>query len=101
MSAENSSPAAADAVATEQAADTRAAGQSELISEAATPPAAAGRTLHQRSSGIRRVPRPRLTGLLDSPIRNLTFGVLYILLVMALATAAYIAVGWSFRDAIW
>jgi voltage-gated potassium channel Kch len=101
MSAENSSPEAADAVATEQAADARAAGQSELISEAAPPAAAAGRTLRQRSSGIRRVPRPRLTGLLDSPIRNLTFGVLYILLVMALATAAYIAVGWSFRDAIY
>jgi voltage-gated potassium channel Kch len=101
MSAENSSPETAGAVAAEQAAGARSAEQPELVSEAAHAPAPAGRTLRQRSSGIRRVPRPRMTGLLDSPIRNLTFGLLYIFLVMALATAAYVAVGWSFRDAIY
>jgi voltage-gated potassium channel Kch len=42
-----------------------------------------------------------MTGLLDSPVRNLVVGVAYTITVMALATAAYIAVGWSFRDAIY
>ena len=50
---------------------------------------------------IRRVPKPRMTGLLDSPVRNLTFGVAYTVTVMMIATAAYMAVGWSFRDAIY
>ena len=50
---------------------------------------------------IRRVPKPRMTGLLDSPVRNLTVGVAYTLAVMMLATAAYMAAGWSFRDAIY
>jgi voltage-gated potassium channel len=54
-----------------------------------------------RSGGIRRVPKPRLTGLLDSPVRNLTFGMIYVVMVMVLATAAYMAAGWSFRDAIY
>jgi Trk K+ transport system NAD-binding subunit len=54
-----------------------------------------------RSGSIRRVPKPRLTGLLDSPVRNLTFGMIYVVMVMVLATAAYIAAGWSFRDAIY
>lgn len=42
-----------------------------------------------------------MTGLLDSPVRNLTFGSLYVITVMVLATAAYMSVGWSFRDAIY
>ena len=42
-----------------------------------------------------------MTGLLDSPVRNLTFGSLYVVLVMVLATGAYMSVGWSFRDAIY
>jgi voltage-gated potassium channel len=42
-----------------------------------------------------------MTGLLDSPVRNLVGGISYTLTVMALATAAYMAVGWSFRDAIY
>jgi voltage-gated potassium channel len=50
---------------------------------------------------IRRVPKPRMTGLLDSPVRNLTVGVAYTVTVMILATAAYMAVGWSFRDAVY
>jgi voltage-gated potassium channel len=64
----------------------------------------------QRSTGrlpslkphqIRRVPKPRMTGLLDSPIRNLTVGVAYTVTVMIVATVAYMAAGWSFRDAIY
>jgi len=62
----------------------------------AAPPTSAPR---HRPRGVRRVPKPRLTGLLDSPVRNLTLGILYVALVMVLATAAYMAAGWSFRDA--
>lgn len=54
-----------------------------------------------RPGGVRRVPKPRLTGLLDSPVRNLTFGMIYVALVMVLATLAYMAAGWSFRDAVY
>ena len=50
---------------------------------------------------IRRVPKPRMTGLLDSPVRNLSVGVAYTLTVMILATAAYMAAGWNFRDAVY
>jgi voltage-gated potassium channel len=50
---------------------------------------------------IRRVPKPRMTGLLDSPIRNLSVGVAYTVTVMIVATAAYMAAGWSFRDAVY
>jgi voltage-gated potassium channel len=53
------------------------------------------------SRAIRRVPKPRMTGLLDSPVRNLTAGVAYTITVMIVATAAYMATGWSFRDAIY
>ncbi len=42
-----------------------------------------------------------MTGLLDSPVRNLTVGMAYMIAVMILATIAYMAVGWSFRDAIY
>jgi voltage-gated potassium channel len=55
----------------------------------------------RQSRPIRRVPKPRMTGLLDSPVRNLTVGVIYTLVVMAAATIAYMAVGWSFRDALY
>jgi Trk K+ transport system NAD-binding subunit len=50
---------------------------------------------------IRRVPRPKTTGAFDSPVRNLTAGIAYIIVVMILATTAYMAEGWSFRDAIY
>jgi voltage-gated potassium channel len=50
---------------------------------------------------IRRVPKPRMTGLFDSPVRNLTVGVAYTITVMIVATVAYMRVGWSFRDAIY
>jgi len=59
----------------------------------------ATRELRPRPRQIRRVPKPKLTGLLDSPVRNLTAGVAYTVTVMVLATAAYMAAGWSFRDA--
>jgi voltage-gated potassium channel Kch len=59
------------------------------------------RQLRSRPRPIRRVPKPRMTGLLDSPIRNLTVGVAYTVTVMVLATGGYMAVGWSFRDAIY
>jgi voltage-gated potassium channel len=55
----------------------------------------------RRRRPIRRVPKPKITGLFDSPVRNLTAGVTYTIAVMALATAAYMAVGWSFRDAFY
>jgi Trk K+ transport system NAD-binding subunit len=69
--------------------------------DAAPPAPAAPVGPRPRSGGIRRVPKPRLTGLLDSPVRNLTLGMIYVVLVMVVATAAYMAVGWSFRDAIY
>jgi voltage-gated potassium channel len=64
-------------------------------SKPSTPP------MRGRPGGIRRVPKPRMTGLLDSPIRNLTFGVIYVVVVMVLATLSYMVVGWSFRDALY
>jgi voltage-gated potassium channel len=39
--------------------------------------------------------------LLGSPLRNLAFGVLYMLVVMALAVVAYVAAGWRFGDALY
>jgi voltage-gated potassium channel len=61
----------------------------------------AGRLPRLKPHQIRRVPKPRMTGLLDSPIRNLGFGVAYTVIVMIVATVAYMAAGWSFRDAIY
>jgi voltage-gated potassium channel len=55
----------------------------------------------RRTRPIRRVSKPRTTGLLDSPVRNLTVGIAYTIAVMVLATAAYMAVGWSLRDAVY
>jgi len=42
-----------------------------------------------------------MTGLFDSPVRNLGIGVGFTLIVMVAATAAYMSQGWSFRDAIY
>ena len=61
----------------------------------------AGRLPRLKPHQIRRVPKPRMTGLLDSPIRNLSVGVAYTVTVMVVATVAYMAAGWSFRDAIY
>jgi voltage-gated potassium channel len=54
-----------------------------------------------RRRTVRRVSRPNTSGVFDSPVRNLFVGVAFTLVVMALATAAYMAAGWSFRDAIY
>jgi voltage-gated potassium channel len=54
-----------------------------------------------KSRPVRRVPKPRLTGRLDSPVHNLVLGVAYTVSVMICATTAYIANGWSFRDAFY
>jgi voltage-gated potassium channel len=40
-------------------------------------------------------------GLLGSPVRNLVFGVLYMLMVMALAVVSYVLAGWRFGDALY
>jgi voltage-gated potassium channel len=61
----------------------------------------AARVPRLKPQPIRRVPKPRMTGLLDSPVRNLSVGVAYTLSVMLIATVAYMAVGWSFRDALY
>jgi voltage-gated potassium channel len=64
--------------------------------ESVVPPAAGRKPLP-----IRRVPRPNLTGPLDSPVRNLIMGVAFTITVMILATIAYMSTGWSFRDALY
>jgi voltage-gated potassium channel len=64
-------------------------------------PVPTARAPRARPRAIRRVPKPRMTGLLDSPVRNLTAGVTYTLTVMIIATIAYMAAGWSFRDALY
>lgn len=103
MSATDRSPqpsesAAADADgARSDPASVALAPTTEAVASTPAPPVS-GR---HRPGGIRRVPKPRMTGLLDSPVRNLTFGAIYVLVVMVLATTAYMAVGWSFRDAIY
>jgi voltage-gated potassium channel len=73
-------------------------GDGDSVSPAPAVPAAGPRP---RSGGIRRVPKPRLTGLLDSPGRNLTLGMIFVATVMVSATVAYMAAGWSFRDAVY
>jgi voltage-gated potassium channel len=54
-----------------------------------------------RRRTVRRVSRPRTSGVFDSPVRNLAGGVIFTLIVMMLATAAYMSAGWSFKDAIY
>jgi hypothetical protein len=39
--------------------------------------------------------------LLGSPFRNLAFGVIYMLVVMAAAVGAYVGAGWSLGDAVY
>jgi len=39
--------------------------------------------------------------LLGSPLRNLVFGVLYMVMVMTGSVVAYLRVGWSFSDAVY
>ncbi|MBV8513337.1 MAG: potassium channel protein [Xanthobacteraceae bacterium] len=42
-----------------------------------------------------------MSGPFDSPVRNLSVGVAYTVTVMILGMAAYMAAGWSFRDALY
>jgi voltage-gated potassium channel len=42
-----------------------------------------------------------MTGLLDSPVRNLIVGISFTITVMIAATVAYMTVGWNFRDALY
>lgn len=49
----------------------------------------------------RRVLPARPGGFLASPSRNLVGGLLYMLVVMGLATAGYVATGWSLGDALY
>ena len=39
--------------------------------------------------------------LFRPPLRNLSFAVIYMMVIFALATASYMAVGWSFDDALY
>src|SRR5271154_6996676 len=39
--------------------------------------------------------------LFRPPLRNLTFSVIYMMVIFALATVGYMAVGWSFDDAFY
>ncbi len=70
---------------------------------AANPPAAlpAAPAPRRKPAPVRRVPKPRMTGLLDSPVRKIIVGVAFMVMVMIGATAGYMAAGWSFRDAIY
>jgi hypothetical protein len=61
----------------------------------------AGARSGSKRQPIRRVSKPRLTGAFDSPVRNLIAGVAFTLSVMTAATAAYMNLGWSFRDAFY
>ncbi len=54
-----------------------------------------------RHRPIRRAPPPNLAGFFDSPQRNLAGGLIFILLIAAAATAAYMSQGWSLRDAFY
>jgi hypothetical protein len=59
------------------------------------------RPVRGRPQPIRRVPKPKMTGLLDSPVRNLTAGVLYTITIIIIGTIAYMAAGWSLKDAFY
>ena len=82
---------ASEPIATESSAEA----PSNLSEQPPTPRAV------RRPAPIRRVPKPRMRGLFDSPHRNLIFGVAYTITVMILGTVAYLAAGWSLRDAFY
>lgn len=48
-----------------------------------------------------RLTPPAQAGLLASPARNLILGLIYMAVVMTLATIAYVAAGWSLGDAVY
>jgi hypothetical protein len=60
-----------------------------------------GAQIARQPQQIRRVPKPRMSGFFDSPHRNLIVGVIYTPTVMVLGVVAYMAVGWSLRDAVY
>ena len=103
MSAEDTSPSTSDEIVS--APPRGVGGENDgtiAIERQPTPRAPRDVPPRSRAGGIRRVPKPRMTGLLDSPIRNLTFGILYVVAISALGTIAYMRFGhWSFRDAIY
>jgi voltage-gated potassium channel Kch len=66
-----------------------------------SPAFAATATARAKAQPVRRVPKPKLTGRLDSPVHNLVLGVAYTASVMICATIAYMTNGWSFRDAFY
>jgi voltage-gated potassium channel Kch len=82
------------------ASDMAAAGVSAAPTAAAARPQAEP-TPRRKPQPVRRVPKPRMTGLLDSPVQNILVGVAFMVTVMIGATAGYMALGWSFRDAIY
>lgn len=55
---------------------------------------------HRALHALRLTSRPG-SGLLASPARNLILGLIYMAVVMAIATAAYVAAGWSLGDALY
>jgi voltage-gated potassium channel len=75
---------------------------SEVSTEEATDLPAEPQTARAKRgkrSAVRRVPKPKVSGLLDSPGRTLILGVAYTFLVMVLGVVAYMGQGWSLRDA--
>ena len=82
-------PESGDPASTEESSDDR---------PAESPPA---RPVRTRPRPIRRVPNPRMSGLLDSPVRNLRYGALYTIAISLIGIAAYMSVGWNFRDALY
>jgi voltage-gated potassium channel len=94
----------ADAMTEQQIPEDSAADTSTNASAATSGPAPGPARVAgtgRRALPIRRVPKPRLSGALDSPVRNLIVGVTFTVCVMIAATAAYVAEGWSFRDALY
>ncbi len=53
-----------------------------------------------RASSHRQAGRPS-TGLLGSPVRNIVAGLIYMAIVIAVSTFAYVAAGWSLGDAFY
>jgi voltage-gated potassium channel len=64
-------------------------------------PSAVERAAAAPTGRVRRAPKPRMSGFLDSPSRNLVIGVAYIITVMTIATTAYVSSGWSLKDALY
>src|SRR5271170_4090919 len=80
-----------DRPATESSAEDGSVDHPESTEESSgdhSEPSPKARPARGRPRQIRRVPKPRMTGLLDSPGRNLTVGVTFVIIVMILATAA-------------